>query len=70
MQTLPSQCDSCANRINNTTCLAFPQGIPEDFLLWANSHNTPTKSQKNAIVWEFAPGTEQEFQTWKDLVEA
>jgi len=70
MQQLPSVCNSCIHRRNETTCDAFPDGIPDEFLTWGEAHTTPTKSQKNQIVWEFAPGTETEFQDWKEFVEA
>jgi len=70
MQTLPIVCNSCIHRLSAGTCEAFPKGIPEEFLIDAKPHTTPTSGQKNAIVWEFAPGTETEFQDWKDLVEA
>jgi hypothetical protein len=70
MEILPIACDSCKNRISLTTCLAFPKGIPDDIKVWGSPHNTPTTSQANKIVWEFAPGTEPEFEAWKEFVEA
>lgn len=70
MQQVPSVCDSCIHRISDGTCDAFPGGIPEQFILDAEPHTTPTTSQKNKIVWEFAPGTETEFQDWKEYREA
>jgi hypothetical protein len=63
---LPVACDSCIRRLTDTTCQAFPEEIPDDILVWGEPHNTPTKGQKNTIVWEFAPGTEGEFQDWKE----
>jgi len=69
-QNLPSICDSCIHRISDSTCDAFQEGIPERFILDGGSHTTPTKSQKNTIVWEFAPGTEPEFEDWKNFQEA
>ena len=68
-QVNPAACDSCANRVTTGTCLAFPQGIPDNILVWGEPHNSPTTSQKNKIVWEFAPVTEQEFEQWKAFVE-
>lgn len=70
MQIVPSACDSCIHRISDSTCDAFPDGIPEQFILGREAHTTPTKEQKNAIVWEFAPGTEPEFEDWKNFQEA
>ena len=69
-EQLPIVCNSCLHRLTNTTCNAFPKGIPEDIRVWGDPHNTPTASQANKIVWEFAPGTEQEFQDWKNFQEA
>lgn len=65
----PSTCDSCIHRLSESTCQAFPRGIPEDILMDGALHNAPRKGQGNRIVWEFAPGTDQEFQNWKESVE-
>lgn len=69
VQKLPSVCDSCIHRRTDRTCDAFPNQIPDQFITWAEPHTTPISSQKNEIVWEFAPGTEPEFDQWKEFVE-
>lgn len=69
-QILPIPCNSCIHRIDDTTCRAFPKGIPEDIRVWGDPHNKPTTSQDNKIVWEFAPGTEPEYEDWKAFQEA
>jgi hypothetical protein len=70
MQTMPSSCNSCIHRISDNTCDAFPDLIPDQFILDGEPHTTPIPSQKNKIVWEFAPGTELEFEDWKKFQEA
>lgn len=69
-QILPTPCDSCINRKTDTECLAFPKGIPEEIRVWGDAHFKPTATQGNEIVWEFAPGTEPEFEDWKAFKEA
>lgn len=68
-QKLPVVCDSCIHRLTDSTCEAFPKGIPDQFILDGEAHTTPTKSQGNKIVWKFAPGTEPEFEDWKAFQE-
>lgn len=69
-QNLPIPCNSCGNRVSDMTCLAFPKLIPEEIRVWGDAHNKPTPNQENEIVWEFAPGTEPEFEEWKAFQEA
>lgn len=69
-QRMPTPCDSCLHRRSDTTCAAFPQAIPEDVVVWGDNHAVVREGQKNAIVWTFKPGTEDQFQDWKDYQEA
>ena len=68
-ENLPIICDSCLHRRTLSTCDAFPALIPEEILVWGDPHTSPTATQGNEIVWEFAPGTEPEFDTWKNFRE-
>lgn len=69
MHQVPSACDSCIHRLTDGSCEAFTR-IPDRFIVWGESHTTPIPDQKNRVVWEFAPGTEPEFEDWKSLQEA
>ena len=46
-------CDLCRHSlITHYTCLAFPDGIPEEILKGENRHSKPLPGQKNDIVFE------------------
>lgn len=62
----PSVCDSCVQRITADSCRAF-DSIPLDILSKGSTHDRPREFQRNDVVWEFAPGTEQEFDDWRRL---
>jgi hypothetical protein len=62
----PSACDSCIHRISETACEAFDE-IPERFLLLGEAHTEREPEQSNGVVWDFAPGAEQEFDFWDRL---
>lgn len=70
MQSVTSACDSCLHRISKTTCAAFPDGIPDDILTWAGTHYEPVPGQVNSIVYDFRPGMEEYWESWRAIVEA
>ena len=39
---------------NGLTCLAFPEGIPDEILLNGNNHSKPLPEQDNDIIFEEA----------------
>ena len=46
-------CDLCRNcLIRHYTCLAFPDGIPEEILKGENRHSKPLPEQKNDHIFE------------------
>ena len=46
-------CDLCRHSlIRHYTCLAFPDGIPEDILKGENRHSKPLAKQENDIIFE------------------
>ncbi len=46
-------CDLCKHSlIRHYTCLAFPDGIPEEILKGENRHSTPLAEQENDIIFE------------------
>jgi len=67
-QIQPVACDSCIHRITATSCEAFDL-IPTRISTWGDPHNSPVKGQGNSITWDFAPGTQQEFDLWKSVME-
>lgn len=69
MHRVTSACDSCANRLSKTTCLAFPDGIPDDILVFAGTHYEPLQEQKNSVVYQFLPGMDQQWEDWRAIVE-
>jgi hypothetical protein len=69
MQTMPTPCDSCLRRLTDDTCEAFSKGIPEAILVWGDNHAEPIPNQGNELAWVFRPGSENEFQVWKEFQE-
>lgn len=51
-------CITCQNYNCNLTCIAFPNGIPQEILVGENDHTEPLPEQENNIVFE--PINEQE----------
>lgn len=46
-------CDLCRHSlIRHYTCLAFPDGIPEEILKGENRHSKPLAEQDNDIIFE------------------
>lgn len=46
-------CDLCRHSlIRHYTCLAFPDGIPEEVLKGENRHSKPLAEQDNDIIFE------------------
>jgi hypothetical protein len=46
-------CDLCRHSmIRHYTCLAFPDGIPEEILKGENRHSKPLAEQWNDIIFE------------------
>ena len=46
-------CDLCRHSlIRHYTCLAFPDGIPEEILKGKNRHSIPLAEQKNDLIFE------------------
>jgi hypothetical protein len=46
-------CDLCRHSmIRHYTCLAFPDGIPEEILKGENRHSKPLAEQENDIIFE------------------
>lgn len=68
-QKLPSLCDSCLRATGPTKCQAFPVRIPDEILVWGETHVQPREGQKNNLTWVFKPGTEAEFNEWKEFQE-
>jgi hypothetical protein len=66
-ETQPSVCDSCRHRITDVRCAAYTL-IPERYLLDQQAHTTVQDDQDRPLVWEFAPGTQREFQRWERAV--
>ncbi len=44
-------CNYCKFYMGNLTCLAFPNGIPEDILLGENNHSKPIAGQVGDYVF-------------------
>jgi len=53
-----NRCAECKNYVFDLTCLAFPEGIPEEILTGESDHTEPLPEQDNDIVFE--PLTEVE----------
>lgn len=68
-QRLPILCNSCLRRTGPTKCQAFPAGIPDDILVWGETHVQPREDQNNTLTWLFKPGTEDQFNEWKEFQE-
>lgn len=45
-------CINCKNYLNDLTCKAFPNGIPNEILNTSNDHSKPLPDQQNDIVFE------------------
>lgn len=45
-------CSNCKNYLGDNTCLAFPDGIPDEILNGDNDHSKPLPNQDNDIVFE------------------
>ncbi|MCF8450211.1 MAG: hypothetical protein K9G49_10115 [Taibaiella sp.] len=45
-------CNLCKHYIGNLSCLAFPEGIPEEILNGENNHSKPLPEQFDDIVFE------------------
>ena len=46
-------CDLCRHSlIRHYTCLAFPDGIPEEILKGENRHSKPLPEQKNDLIFK------------------
>lgn len=52
------------------TCQAFPEGIPDSILVWAGTHYEPLPNQSNSIVYDFLPGMEDQWESWRAIVES
>ena len=51
LEASSGNCKSCKNRVDQTHCLAFPEGIPLVFLTGKNKHLKPFKGD-NGITFE------------------
>lgn len=70
MHSVTSACDSCVHRTGRTTCAAFPDGIPDEILVWAGTHYEPLPDQTNSVVYDFLPGMDAKWEEWRAIVEA
>ena len=55
---IPITCLNCKNYIDDLTCSAFAEKIPNDILEGINDHSEPLPNQENNIIFE--PINEQE----------
>lgn len=52
MEALSTQCEGCKHMlVRNTTCTAYPEGIPNSIISGAVDHSTPYMGD-NGIVFE------------------
>lgn len=56
-------CFSCLNYLDNYTCKAFPEGIPDNILFSKHNNNTPYPGD-NGILFEPVKGRE-DLQKYK-----
>lgn len=70
METMPSQCLACTRfqRRPLTACAAFPDGIPEEILIWGADHRAPFPGD-GGVRFELAEGLESRdaFEQWNAM---
>jgi hypothetical protein len=68
---VPNLCDACARLIDPTgetpTCTSFPDGIPEDIILWGESHLTSIAGED---PFELDPAKRDLFEQWRNYHDA
>lgn len=60
LEIIEAVCYSCRHLLQEGTCLAFPDGIPEDILSGVDDHRSPSFGQKNNLVFKGRLGGEIE----------
>ncbi len=44
-------CAECIHYVGDSSCKAFPEGIPEEIMAGDNDHKTPLPGQENDLIY-------------------
>lgn len=58
---LPNLCDACVRYDGAAACTSFPEGIPEDILVWAHDHRQPIADE---LPFELDPAKRELYNQW------
>jgi hypothetical protein len=59
--SLPLLCDACARFDGKNACTSFPDGIPEDILVWSGDHRESRHGEEPFLL---APDGVPAFAVW------
>ena len=68
MKLVPTLCDSCLLRTGPDTCDAFPDGIPDEILIFGADHREPVDGD-NGLVWQYDPNGAESYADWQSVQE-
>ena len=64
----PNLCQACRHYRGGTTCAAFPDGIPDNILLFGDDHRKPVEGD-NGVTFEVKNTNEARglFEEWLEF---
>ena len=65
---MPSLCLACRRLKDGNVCAAFPEGIPNNIILYGADHRQPIRGD-NGILFEMSarPTAPKAFNDWREL---